>query len=243
MKPFKTIRTWAETRKGGPEALSVLLPPVPDQAALAQVGDDRVLAQMCRAINQSGFNWRVIDNKWPQFEEAFFGFDVARLSNLSPEDWEGYLNDTRVVRHGRKIMAVAHNVQYVASLAREYGSAAAFIANWPTADQIGLQAHFKKHGKFLGGFTGVMVLRYLGKDCFNTSRDVVRALQEAGLDIADEPKSKRDLTKIQDAFKTWHAETGLPYTHLSKIAAYSTGTNYDPSEILARTSPSPDQPS
>jgi hypothetical protein len=33
------------------------------------------------------------------------------------------------------------------------------------------------------------------------------------------------------AFNTWHDETGLPYTHLSKIAAFSMGENYTVNDI------------
>src|SRR5580700_8374191 len=43
--PFKTIRSRAEKRKGGPKALNRLLPPKPDPKALAKLGDDRVLAE------------------------------------------------------------------------------------------------------------------------------------------------------------------------------------------------------
>ena len=47
--PFKTIRTRAEKRKGGPKALSKLLPPKPDPKALAKLSDDRILAEMSQA--------------------------------------------------------------------------------------------------------------------------------------------------------------------------------------------------
>jgi hypothetical protein len=51
-------------------------------------------------------------------------------------------------------------------------------------------------------------------------------LKGAGLEIAEKPTSKRDLNKIQDTFNSWHEETGLPYSHLSRIAAFSVGENY-----------------
>ena len=51
------------------------------------------------------------------------------------------------------------------------------------------------------------------------SRDVSAALRDAGLDIAEQPTSKRDLAKVQAQFNAWAQETGLPYTHLSRIAA------------------------
>ncbi len=52
-------------------------------------------------------------------------------------------------------------------------------------------------------------------------------IQRAGFEIADQPTSKSDLGKVQQAFSTWQQESGLPYTHIGKIAAYSIGTNYE----------------
>ena len=43
MIAFRKIRARAEVRKGGAKALARLLPPKPNPAALARVGDDRIL--------------------------------------------------------------------------------------------------------------------------------------------------------------------------------------------------------
>ena len=48
--PFKTIRSRAEKRKGGPRQLGKLLPPEPDASALAGISDDRVLAEMTKRV-------------------------------------------------------------------------------------------------------------------------------------------------------------------------------------------------
>ncbi|PCH59904.1 MAG: 3-methyladenine DNA glycosylase [Gammaproteobacteria bacterium] len=231
MHTFATIRARAEKHKGGPAKLKKLLKPVLSKKKLAQKSDDRFLAMMARAINQAGFNWTVIANKWPQFEEAFFGFDVAKLGCMPPERWEAYVKDIRVVRHWPKIKAVMENTYFIQDTARQHDSFARFIADWPESDQVGLMIHLKKHGSRLGGNTGQWFLRYVGKDSFVLSQDVVTAIQDAGVDVADAPTSKRDLTKIQNAFNEWHEETGLPYTHLSRIAGFSVGTNYESTKI------------
>lgn len=92
-----------------------------------------------------------------------------------------------------------------------------------------------KRGSRLGGNTGQMLLRFLGWDGFVTSRDVVACLRDAGLDIAEEVKSKRDLAKVQAQFNAWAEETGLSYLHLSRICAMSIGENHTPEEIIERT--------
>jgi hypothetical protein len=91
-----------------------------------------------------------------------------------------------------------------------------------------------KRGSRLGGNTGQMLLRFLGWDGFVTSKDVVACLRDAGLDLGAEVKSKRDLAKVQAQFNAWASETGLSYTHLSRICAMSIGENYEPGEITRR---------
>ena len=223
MQKFSDIKNRAESRKGGSKGLQVLMPGIASKKQLAAKGDDRFLAMMTKAINQAGFVWNIIENKWPQFEEAFFGFDLSKLSLLSPEQWEAYTGDTRVVRNWQKIKALQDNVYFVQQESDRHGSFGKFLITWPAADQIGLMAYLKEHGSRLGGQSALWFLR---KDCFILFRDVVLAMKNAGLDIADKPTSKRDLKKVQDLFNTWHAETGLPYSHLSKIAACSVGENY-----------------
>jgi hypothetical protein len=84
-----------------------------------------------------------------------------------------------------------------------------------------------KRGSRLGGNTGQMLLRFLGFDGFVTSKDVVACLIDAGLDVAEGAKSKRDLAHVQAQFNAWAKETGLPYAHLSRICAFSMGENHE----------------
>src|SRR6202044_1499121 len=89
-----------------------------------------------------------------------------------------------------------------------------------------------KRGGRLGGNTGQMLLRFLGWDGFVSSRDVVACLRDAGLDVADEVKSKRSLNLVQDQFNAWANETALPYAHLSRICAFWIGENHAMHEAL-----------
>ncbi|MGD9600369.1 MAG: DNA-3-methyladenine glycosylase I [Gammaproteobacteria bacterium] len=222
---FEPILRRAEERKGGPRALRALLPPVPSHASLAKRGDDRFLAMMCKVVNQAGFAWRVIERKWPQFEAAFLQFDPQRLARLPPEDWEAYLRDPRVVRHWQRIKALRDNVDFVCAEADRHGSFGRFLASWPADDQVGLAAYLARHGARLGGYSAHRFLRYAGWDAFILTGDVVNVLRNAGVEINEQPGGKRELRRAQEAFNAWHIETGLPYCHLSRIAAFSTGDN------------------
>jgi 3-methyladenine DNA glycosylase Tag len=229
--PFKTIRARAEKRKGGAEALARLLPPKPSPKALSELEDDRVLAEMTKRVFSAGFAWNVIEAKWPGFEEAFRRFDPGRLSVEPDEFWDGLTKDVRIVRNGAKIMSVRVNASFVREIAKEHGSFGRLLAKWPSSDEIGLLELLVKRGSRLGGNTGQMLLRFLGWDGFVTSKDVVACLRDAGLDVAEEIKSKRDLAKVQAQFNVWAEETGLPYIHLSRICSMSIGENYEPHKL------------
>src|SRR5215475_485202 len=226
--PFKTIRARAEKRKGGTKELEKLLPKATNTSALAKLADDRMLAEMTRRVFSAGFAWSVIESKWPGFEDAFLGFAPAKLTFQPDDFWDGLLADTRIVRNGAKIVSVRQNAAFVQEIAREHGGFGKFLAAWPSRDEIGLLDLLNKHGSRLGGNTGQMFLRFVGWDGFVTSKDVVACLRDAGVDIAEEVKSKGDLAKVQAQFNAWAEETGLPYVHLSRICAMSIGENQTP---------------
>jgi 3-methyladenine DNA glycosylase Tag len=233
MIAFKAIRARAAKRKGGDKVLVSLLPRVPSPKALAGLKDDRALAEMAKRIFSAGFVWSVIEKKWPGFEAAFLEFEPKRLNFQPDEFWEGLTGDNRIVRNAPKIIAVRDNARFVAEVAKEHGSFGKFLAGWPADDQIGLLEMLAKRGSRLGGMTGQYFLRFVGKDVFITSHDMIACLRDAGLDISEKASSKKDARKIQDLFNAWARETGLPYTHLSRICAMSVGENYD-AETLRR---------
>ena len=231
MKSFAKIRARAANRKGGDAMLASLLGPRPDNAAVAKVPDDRILSTMAERVFAAGFVWRVIEQKWPGFEEAFLGFEPKRLL-FQPEDfWHDLTADKRIVRNPQKIKSVRDNAAFVEAISKEHGSFGKFLAAWPANDQIGLMAYLGKHGSRLGGNTGQYFLRWLGWDTFIVSQDMGAALRDAGLDIAATPTSKKDLQKVQDQVNAWAAETGLSRVHISRILAMSIGKNNPPEAL------------
>lgn len=231
MANFNAIRARAAGRKGGEAVLQSLLGPAPDNAAVARLGDDRILSTMAERVFSAGFVWSVIAQKWPGFEEAFLGFEPKRLVFQPDDFWHELAADTRIVRNPQKIKSVRENAAFVDRVSRENGSFGRFLAGWPRDDQVGLMAYLGKHGSRLGGNTGQYFLRWIGWDTFIVSRDMATALRDFGLDIAEQPTSKTDLAKIQKQMNEWAAETGLPYAHISRILALSIGENHLPEEL------------
>ena len=224
MRSFADIQALAAGHKGGPEALEALIAPhaPKTRAELAATPDDRWLSQMSRCVFQAGFSWKVIQNKWPGFEEAFEGFDPNRCAMMSDDWFDALLKDRRIVRNGQKVAAVRANAQFLVDLAREHGSAARFFADWPDDDYVGLLDLLKSRASRLGGGSAMYFLRSMGKPSFITSRDVVAALIRDGV-IDRPPSGKRDMKAIQAAFNQWAEESGRDLTTISRTLAMSVG--------------------
>lgn len=231
MADFQKIRARAAKRKGGEAALASLLGPMPDNAAVAKVTDDRILSTMAERVFAAGFVWRVIEQKWPGFEEAFLGFEPKRLLFQPDDFWHELASDKRIVRNPQKIKSVRDNAAFVERVSKEHGGFGKFLAAWPADDQVGLMAYLGKHGSRLGGNTGQYFLRWLEWDAFIVSADMAAALRDAGLDIAESPTSKKDLDKIQAQINIWAAQTGLPRRHISRLLAMSIGENHSPEAL------------
>ncbi|MBU3825706.1 MAG: DNA-3-methyladenine glycosylase I [Candidatus Oceanisphaera merdipullorum] len=223
MEHFDTIFQRASERHGTAAKLKALIAtPVAKPELLAAIGDDRWLASFTMSLFQSGFVFRVIRNKWPEFERAFFGFDPEKMLMLDEGHFERLNNDARIVRHARKIATVPANARMILELGKPYGGFGALVAQWPKDDITGLWQLIKKHGQLLGGNIGPYALRRLGVDTFVFTGDVSAYLRhhqvvDAGL------SSQKGLRQAQAAFNEWHQQSGFSYAEISKTIAYSIG--------------------
>jgi len=218
MLSFAEIKSRAIARKGTDELAQNM--PSSSDTPLASLSDDRILSAFSRGVFQAGFSWKVIEAKWPGFEAAFDGFDVGRNAFMSDEDLDRHLKNTDIVRNAQKILSIRDNAVFLQELAREHGSAAQCLANWPREDTIGLYALLKTRGSRLGGMTGPYALRTLGFDGFILSKSVVAALNAAGV-IDGAATSKSAQVKVQTAFNSWVAESGESYATVSRVLAFS----------------------
>jgi len=224
MEKFTTIYQRAADRKGGEVALNSLLYQPRTEHELSGLTDDRVLAELTKKVFQSGFVWRVVENKWPDFEDIFFGFDIEKILMMPDDMLERKATDPRIIRNFNKVKTIRENAFMLSDLADAHGSASSWLVSWPCEDIIGLWAYLKKHGARLGGNTGPYALRTLGKDTFLLSRDVeayfrAHKLIEGGL------STKKSLNTIQEAFNQWKSESGLSLQEISQVIAFSTGDN------------------
>lgn len=218
MRSFDELYAIAVERKGSKEAVEAHLPKAKTKAELAALPDNRWLAEMARAIFQAGFSWKVIEANWPGFEVAFEGFEPARVAMYGDDDLARLISDKGIVRNGPKITAVIENAIFLTDLARENGSAAKALADWPDEDYIGLLEFLKKRGSRLGGNTGQRVCRAVGKPSFIFSTDVVARLISEGI-VDKEPSSKREMAAVQAALNEWSDQSGRSLSAISRLLA------------------------
>jgi 3-methyladenine DNA glycosylase Tag len=223
--PFDLFFERASRRKGGDEdVLRLSETAIKSPAELAAIDDSRYLSAITKAVFKAGFVWRVIEQKWPAFEEAFWQFNVHRCAMMSPDDVESLATNEAIVRNVQKIVTVPANSVMLLDAAREHGSFANMVAGWPETDFVGLLKYLQKQGSRLGGNSAQYFLRGMGKDGFVLSKDGVIAMTEAGV-IAGSPTSQRSLAQIQAAYNQWRDETGYSLSRISRILALSAGDN------------------
>jgi 3-methyladenine DNA glycosylase Tag len=222
MRSYDEIFAIAAERHGGKAALEAAIAQHKSMSAgeLAAIPDDRWLSAMSKRVFSAGFNWQVIENKWPGFEEAFHGFDVRWCATMSDEDFDALLKDRRIVRNARKVDSVRRNAQFLLDIAAEHGSFGKLVSGWPAADYVDLLDLLGKRAAGMGGGTAMMFLRFMGKPSFITSPSVIAALVREGV-IDKPPSSKKDFRAVQGAFNQWTEQSGRDLTAVSRTLAMS----------------------
>ncbi|MBA1203766.1 DNA-3-methyladenine glycosylase I [Pseudomonas capeferrum] len=220
MRDYQWLHEYCLNRFGSAAALEASLPQPKTAAQLRAIAEDRYLSMLARRVFRAGLKHSLVDAKWPAFEQVFFGFDPEKVVLMGAEHLERLMQDTRIIRHLGKLKSVPRNAQMMLDLQKEKGSFAAFIADWPVTDIVGLWKYLVKHGNQLGGLSAPRFLRMIGKDTFVPTDDMSAALiaQEV---IDKRPTSQRDLAQVQQAFNLWHEQSGRPLCQLSVMLAHT----------------------
>lgn len=224
LEKFEDIYRRAAERKGGQQQLESLFSKPLSKEALLSIPNDRWLSAFSMKVFQSGISWKVVRNKWPNFEEVFFGFKIEPLLMLSDDQWDNKATDVRIIRHHAKVKSILANAQMIHEASLKHGSFSKMIADWPTENITGLWQYLKKHGNRLGGNTGPYSLRQMGVDTFILSGDVEAYLRSYKI-IEGGRDTKRSLEAANNAFSHWQQESGRSLNEISQTIAFSAGDN------------------
>lgn len=225
LESFDSLYQRAAVRKGGTKALQHLLGYENHRQTITSLGDDRILSAFSKKVFQSGFVWRVVENKWANFEDSFFNFNIAKVLMMPEEMMERKAADPKIIRNYNKVKTIKANAQMIFEEQQNGHSFSEFLANWPSDNLIGLWDYLKKNGQRLGGNTGPYALRALGKDTFLLTRDI-EAYFRAHHIIDGGIQSKKSLLAIQTSFNQWQQECDLSLSQLSRLIAFATGDNH-----------------
>ena len=218
---FDEILNIAISATGSREILSERLPRPLSSSNLQEIKDDRFLSMISRCIFRAGFVWKVVDKKWPNFEKTFLNFNPLAVAYLSDDRLEEIATDKSIIRNFTKILATRTNAAYVIEKQYEYGSFSKYIADWPEHKIVNLWFEMKRDGSRLGGMTGPMILRSMGKDTFLPTTDVIDALTKYGYVKTHSNGSKKDLERVQEIFNLLREESNLSLSQISKVLALS----------------------
>ena len=106
------------------------------------------LDAMARVMFQTGISWRVVEAKWPGIQEAFRGFDPARVSRYTTRDIERLMGDTRVIRNRKKLEAIVANARRMLELDAEYKGFKRYLDSLGDFDNTRKEIH--KQFAFMG---------------------------------------------------------------------------------------------
>jgi 3-methyladenine DNA glycosylase Tag len=112
--------------------------------------DNGYFEELTKAVFQAGFSWQVIQDKWPNFQRAFDGFDIAAVAGYGEPDMERLASDPSIVRNRRKIEATVHNARVMWELIQKHGSFHAYLRSLDGLDYAGRRKELSDRFKNLG---------------------------------------------------------------------------------------------
>ena len=120
--------------------------------------------KITQAVFQAGFSWQVIRTKWPNFQQAFAGFEVDKVAAFTDEDLERLVEDKGIVRNGRKIAATIHNARICQDLIAQHGSLHNYLRSMDELDYNARSKKFSKQFKFMGAMGTYFFFWSVGED-------------------------------------------------------------------------------
>ena len=119
MSPLTVYSKRLKLIKKSPEIIMELGMPMDEEACgppkwFSRTGthpptDDAYFENMTRVIFQAGLSWRLIERKWPNFQEAFESFSIDKIARFGDDDVERLMADEGIVRNRKKILATIYN--------------------------------------------------------------------------------------------------------------------------------------
>jgi DNA-3-methyladenine glycosylase I len=112
--------------------------------------DSGYFEEMTKTVFRSGFSWKVIENKWPNFQKSFAQFSVDKVAAFDERDVDRLLADTSIVRNGRKIESTIHNARALKAIQKDFGSFEKYLRSLDGVGYPAVAKDLKNRFKHLG---------------------------------------------------------------------------------------------
>ena len=90
--------------------------------------DDHALFELlCMETYQAGLSWETVLNKRQAFREAFHGYQVHRVADMTEEELEVLMYNAAIIRNRAKIFATRANAQAFLQVQAEFGTFDAYL--------------------------------------------------------------------------------------------------------------------
>ena len=95
--------------------------------------DDRALFELlCMETYQAGLSWETVLNKRQAFREAFHGYQIQAVAEMTDGELEALLENPAIIRNRAKIFATRVNAQAFLQVQKTYDSFDAYL--WSFVD-------------------------------------------------------------------------------------------------------------
>jgi len=95
---------------------------------------------MTKTVFTAGLNWKIVENKWPNFQKAFAGFSIPKVAGFTDKDTKRLMADAGIVRNEKKIQATVHNAGEFLKLEKDYGSFQKYLTTFGKDEDRMLEA-------------------------------------------------------------------------------------------------------
>ena len=89
--------------------------------------DQALFELLCMETYQAGLSWETVLNKRQAFREAFHGYQIQAVAEMTDTELEDLLENPAIIRNRAKIFATRANAQAFLRLQAEYGSFDAYL--------------------------------------------------------------------------------------------------------------------
>ena len=87
------------------------------------VHDDRLLFEFLILEGaQAGLSWKTVLDKRDGYRRAFYGFDIAKVSEMADDELEQLRNDPTIIRNRLKIESTRSNARAFLAIQQAFGS-------------------------------------------------------------------------------------------------------------------------